>query len=106
MSDVKPGGPPLALSVSGLTYAFKDELPLFAGLDFDIQAGQFVSFLAPSGMGKTTLFRLLAGLLSPQAGTIKFGSGGEAHSWRAEYTSGAHRLYAAARQSYAVAECA
>lgn len=75
MSDVKPGGPPLALSVSGLTYAFKDELPLFSGLDFDIQAGQFVSFLAPSGMGKTTLFRLLAGLLSPQSGTIKLGSG-------------------------------
>lgn len=80
MSEVKPGGPPLALSVSGLTYAFKDELPLFAGLDFDIQAGQFVSFLAPSGMGKTTLFRLLAGLLSPQEGTIKLGSGGDAQA--------------------------
>lgn len=78
MSKVSPGGCPLALSVSGLTYAFTEGSPLFAGLDFEIQAGQFVSFLAPSGMGKTTLFRLLAGLLSPQAGTIRLGSGAEA----------------------------
>jgi putative hydroxymethylpyrimidine transport system ATP-binding protein len=65
---------PLALSVKGLTYAFSEGAALFDGLSFDIREGEFVSLLAPSGIGKTTLFRLLAGLLAPQAGTIKLGA--------------------------------
>jgi putative hydroxymethylpyrimidine transport system ATP-binding protein len=64
---------PLALSVRGLTYAFPGEPPLFDALDFDIREGEFVSLLAPSGIGKTTLFRLLAGLLAPSTGTIVVG---------------------------------
>lgn len=64
----------LALSVKGLTYAFSDGAALFHNLSFDIREGEFVSLLAPSGIGKTTLFRLLAGLLTPLDGTIRLGS--------------------------------
>lgn len=64
---------PAGLSVSGLTYAFPGGPPLIEGLDLHIRQGEFVSVLAASGMGKTTLFRLLAGLLEPQAGTIAIG---------------------------------
>ncbi|MFC4305983.1 ABC transporter ATP-binding protein [Cohnella boryungensis] len=60
----------IALSVRGLTYGFDEASPLFQSLSFDIAQGEFASFVMPSGMGKTTLFRLLAGLLKPQAGTI------------------------------------
>lgn len=77
MSDMLPVAATdrsVALSVEGLTYAFEEGAPLFKGLGFDIHEGEFVSFLAPSGMGKTTLFRLLAGLLSPQAGSVRLGS--------------------------------
>ena len=35
--------------------------------------GQVVSILGPSGMGKTTLFRILAGLMHPDAGTVRVG---------------------------------
>ncbi|MCM3630669.1 ABC transporter ATP-binding protein [Paenibacillus glycanilyticus] len=65
--------PPLhaGLSVQGLTYGFEGEEPLFKGLDLEVPEGQFVSIVAASGMGKTTLFRLLAGLLQPESGTIK-----------------------------------
>ncbi|WP_239615726.1 ABC transporter ATP-binding protein [Cohnella mopanensis] len=62
-----------ALSVRGLTYSFPGEPTLFEALDFDIKQGEFVSVLAASGMGKTTLFRLVAGLLFPQSGTIAVG---------------------------------
>lgn len=61
--------PPL-LSVRGLEFSFSPGQPLFQGLDFDIGEGEFVSLLAPSGLGKTTLFRLIAGLLQPDKGTI------------------------------------
>jgi putative hydroxymethylpyrimidine transport system ATP-binding protein len=59
------------LAVEGLTYSFTPEIQLFDKLDFLIRQGEFVSFLAPSGVGKTTLFRLIAGLLEPEAGTIR-----------------------------------
>lgn len=66
-------GQSLALSVSGLDFSFAGQAPLFQGLDFNIQQGEFVSILAASGIGKTTLFRLLSGLIAPQAGTIAIG---------------------------------
>lgn len=62
------------LSVQGLSYAFDGGTPLLRELSFSVGKGDFISFLAPSGVGKTTLFRLLAGLLEPQAGTITVSS--------------------------------
>ncbi|KGA98488.1 ABC transporter ATP-binding protein [Alkalihalobacillus alcalophilus ATCC 27647 = CGMCC 1.3604] len=41
-------------------------------LSFSVEAGEFVSFLAPSGAGKSTIFRLLTSLETPQSGTIFF----------------------------------
>ncbi|WP_336785291.1 ABC transporter ATP-binding protein [Paenibacillus sp. MMO-177] len=66
--DVLPGS--AGLTVQGLTYRFEGEEPLFDGLNLEVPKGQFVSIVAASGMGKTTLFRLLAGLLQPESGTI------------------------------------
>lgn len=67
-SKDQPAG--YAVAVSGLTHRFGAGPALFDRLDFAIATGEFVALLAPSGIGKTTLFRLLAGLLEPQAGTI------------------------------------
>lgn len=71
-SAVSEGERP-ALAVRGLSYAFQGGPALFEELSFDVHTGEFVSLLAPSGVGKTTLFRLLAGLLKPQAGSIVLG---------------------------------
>ena len=39
----------------------------------NIQQGQVVSLIGRSGIGKTQLFKILAGLLQPQSGTVKIG---------------------------------
>lgn len=44
-----------------------------APLDLTIGSGEFLGVLGPSGCGKTTLLRCLAGLETPDEGTISFG---------------------------------
>ncbi|HRD21671.1 MAG TPA: ATP-binding cassette domain-containing protein, partial [Candidatus Nanopelagicus sp.] len=41
-------------------------------LSFNLGSGQIAALLGPSGCGKTTLLRAIAGLLQPNAGTIRF----------------------------------
>jgi polar amino acid transport system ATP-binding protein/sulfate transport system ATP-binding protein len=41
-----------------------------------MKQGQVVGLLGPSGIGKTTLFHVLAGLLKPDTGTVKVGEEG------------------------------
>jgi putative spermidine/putrescine transport system ATP-binding protein len=42
-----------------------------AGIDLEIQAGEFFTMLGPSGSGKTTTLRMIAGFEDPTAGTIE-----------------------------------
>ncbi len=46
------------------------ETTAYAGLDFEVAAGEFVCILGPSGCGKTSLLRTLAGLETPSTGEL------------------------------------
>jgi phospholipid/cholesterol/gamma-HCH transport system ATP-binding protein len=41
------------------------------GISMDIQRGSIVAFMGPSGVGKTTILRLISGQLRPDEGTIE-----------------------------------
>jgi phospholipid/cholesterol/gamma-HCH transport system ATP-binding protein len=41
------------------------------GISMDIQRGSIVAFMGPSGVGKTTILRLISGQLKPDEGTIE-----------------------------------
>lgn len=60
--------PPL-LAVGGLGFARNDD-PIFGPLDFHVDAGEAVLVHGANGRGKTTLLRVLAGLLPAQAGNV------------------------------------
>lgn len=42
------------------------------GVTLTVQRGRLVTLLGPSGSGKTTLLQMAAGLLAPDAGTVRF----------------------------------
>lgn len=44
---------------------------IFDGVDLDIPRGRITAVMGPSGTGKTTLLKLISGVLRPQAGSIK-----------------------------------
>lgn len=66
-----------SISISQGRLQFNDaSTPLFDNLSLNIEANSWVSVLGQSGCGKTTLLRLMAGLLSESAqwqGTIQYG---------------------------------
>jgi putative spermidine/putrescine transport system ATP-binding protein len=42
-------------------------------VSLDVRAGEFMTLLGPSGSGKTTLLMAIAGFVSPESGSIRFG---------------------------------
>jgi putative ABC transport system ATP-binding protein/lipoprotein-releasing system ATP-binding protein len=48
------------------------QIPVLRGIDLDIVAGESVFLCGASGAGKTTLLYTLAGLETPESGTVEF----------------------------------
>jgi energy-coupling factor transport system ATP-binding protein len=67
------GGPPL-VSTQNLTYSYPaSERAALADLTFELRAGEYVGVVGPNGGGKSTLVRLLNGLLRPDSGIVRIG---------------------------------
>lgn len=62
----------MSIRVDGVSRRFGRTTAL-APLSLDIQEGEMIGLLGPSGSGKTTLLRIIAGLETPDSGTIHFG---------------------------------
>jgi sulfate transport system ATP-binding protein len=61
----------MAIDIHGISKRFGEYRALDA-IDLKIGEGELVALLGPSGSGKTTLLRIIAGLESPDAGTVLF----------------------------------
>jgi len=66
------------VEIRGLSKSF-GEVKAVAGVDLDINAGEFITLLGPSGSGKTTVLRMIAGFEDPDAGAIKLNGEGITH---------------------------
>jgi ATP-binding cassette subfamily C protein len=62
------------VSVRGVSFAYGPFAePVLHGLDLDIPDGHHLAIVGPSGIGKSTLAGLVAGLLQPLAGEVRLG---------------------------------
>ena len=61
------------IAVRGLAKAVPGGRELFAGLSLGARGGEIVAIVGESGVGKSTLLNILAGLDAPDAGTVSIG---------------------------------
>jgi energy-coupling factor transport system ATP-binding protein len=64
-----PGEPVCRLQ--GVQFAYRAGLPVVDGLDLELRRGEIVALGGANGTGKTTIAKLAAGLLAPDAGTVE-----------------------------------
>ncbi len=65
IADVPPD-----IRIAGLAKHY-GEVVAVAGIDLEIERGEFFTLLGPSGSGKTTTLRMIAGFEDPSSGTIE-----------------------------------
>ena len=59
----------MKLEVKNLSFAYRDH-PVLQDISFDTRPGEFLSVLGPNGVGKSTLFRCILGILRDYQGEI------------------------------------
>ncbi len=61
-----------AIEIKGLSFRYKEDVPVIDGLDMTIRKGEKVALIGPSGCGKSTLIRLLTGSFAGYEGAIRY----------------------------------
>ena len=89
--------------IKGVTRTFhrgSEDIHVLAGLDLEIQQGEFLALMGPSGSGKSTLLNLIGGLDRPNGGAVEIGtdridqlSDGELAGWRARHVGFVFQFY-------------
>lgn len=87
-------------NLSKVYYRDHQQIPVFEGLNLDIEKGEFLGLMGPSGSGKSTLLNLIAGLDKPSGGRVVVEgedvtsmSPRELAAWRARHVGFIFQLY-------------
>lgn len=59
------------IEIDNLSFAYKKKPELFSGLNLNVSGGNIYGLLGKNGVGKTTLLKIMAGLLFPKQGTCR-----------------------------------
>ena len=62
--------PIVQVRIEDVSFAYHTE-PVLAGINFDINKGDYLGIIGPNGGGKTTLLRIMLGLLRPSRGKVE-----------------------------------
>ncbi len=71
-----PQGPDVLMSLRGVSKSYRrgaQTVSVLSGITFDIHRAEFLALMGPSGSGKSTLLNLIAGIDTPDIGSIEVG---------------------------------
>lgn len=68
------------IKLENVVKSYRNSLKIIDGLDFTINSGEFITLIGKSGCGKTTMLKLINGLIKPDSGKI-FIKGKEINNW-------------------------
>ena len=60
----------LSLRLDGVSFSYQDDREVYSDMSFSAKSGEIVALLASSGGGKTTLMRIVLGMLEPDSGSV------------------------------------
>lgn len=60
----------MGIEVKNLSFSYKKGIPVLHDVNFQLQSGKFICLLGPNGVGKSTLFKCMLGLLRNYTGEI------------------------------------
>ncbi len=72
--DGLPPGTDVLMSLRGVSKSYRrgaQAVPVLSGITFDIHRAEFLALMGPSGSGKSTLLNLIAGIDTPDFGSIE-----------------------------------
>lgn len=76
----------MTISTDRISFSYDRDLPILEKISFSIKKGEFVGIFGPNGGGKTTLLKILLGLVQPDTGKVEvLGSSPEKVSHRLGY---------------------
>jgi len=55
----------------GVRFGYRTEIPVVESVELELRRGEIVALAGPNGSGKTTIAKLVAGLLEPDAGSVE-----------------------------------
>ena len=58
------------INIQNLSFHYKPKKPIYSGLNLELHAGNIYGLLGENGVGKTTLLKLISGLLFPNEGSV------------------------------------
>jgi ATP-binding cassette subfamily C protein len=67
-----------SISIDGVTFAYRAGHPVLDHVDLHVAPGERVALVGASGAGKTTLAKLVAGILEPSSGDVLLGGASHA----------------------------
>lgn len=58
------------LYIQNISHSYDNQIEILKNIDFSVKEKETVSILGPSGIGKTTLFNIIAGIINPEEGKV------------------------------------